>query len=156
MKKIIFASLVCIFFYACRKSNSISNIPKITFTSLVSIPYSSGKDSIAVLKFEYEDGDGDLGSLSSDSSGYRNLFVKYFVKQNGVFIAPVLPVGFDAQIPNLTPKAKNKSISGDITYNLILPPGVVADTIKFEVYIIDRANHKSNVFETSSLIINTP
>ncbi|HQV00926.1 MAG: hypothetical protein JNK61_07400 [Bacteroidia bacterium] len=156
MKKLLFVLLIAISVYSCRKTSNISNIPKITFTSLTGIQYSSGKDSIAVLKFEYEDGDGDLGSLSSDSTGYRNLFVKYMIMQNGIYITPTLPVGFDAQIPNLTPKAKNKSISGDITYNLILPPAAVSDTIKFEVYIIDRANHKSNVFETSPLIITTP
>lgn len=155
MKNIIVILLVLLISSSCRKASSISDIPKITFTSLTSIEYNTGKDSIGLLEFAYEDGDGDLGSLSTDSTSYRNLFVKYFVKENGVFTAPVLLVGFDATIPNLTPKAKNKSISGDIAYSLILPPGVVSDTIKFEVYIIDRANHKSNVIETNELVITT-
>lgn len=139
----------------CKKSNNISEIPKITFQSLTGNKDATGKDTTATIVFDYEDGDGDLGSLSSDSVGYRNLFLKFFEKKNGIFIEPVLPGSYDAQIPNLTPKAKNKSISGDITYSLLLPPGVTNDTIKLQVYIVDRANHKSNVIDTSELIITT-
>ena len=73
-----------------------------------------------------------------------------------IFIEPVLPLSYDAKIPNLTPKAKNKSISGDVSYTILLPPAVINDTIKLRLYILDRANHKSNVIETTELIITTP
>lgn len=156
MKNILVIFLIVLVIASCRKSNTISDVPKITFTSLTTTKYSSGKDSTGYLKFSYEDGDGDIGVLETDSLNLLNLFMTYYEKKNGVFVAPVLPYpGFNARIPNLTPKAKNKSISGDITRSLILPNGVTNDTIKFEVYIVDRANHKSNLIETSELIITT-
>lgn len=156
MKNLWIVAVFALMFYACRKSDSISEIPKITYVSFTGYQDMSGKDTTAVVVFEYEDGDGDLGSLASDSLGYRNLFIRFFEKKNGVFVEPVLPGDYNAKIPNLTPKAKNKSISGDISYSILLPPSVVKDTIKLELYIVDRANHKSNTLTTSELIITTP
>ncbi len=156
MKNLGIAAVLLVMFSSCRKSENISEIPKITYVSFESFKNLSGKDTAAVVVFEYEDGDGDLGSLSTDSAGYRNLFVKFFEKKNGVFVQPVLPGSYDAQIPNLTPKAKNKSISGDISYSILLPPSVTNDTIKLSLYIVDRANHKSNEIETAAIVITTP
>ncbi len=155
MKNLWIVVVLMLMLYACRKSDNLSEIPKITYTSFDAYKNTVGKDTAALLVFEYEDGDGDLGSLPTDSSGYRNLFVRFFEKKNGVFIEPVLPGSYNAQIPNLTPKAKNKSISGDISYSLLLPPAVTNDTIKLQVYIVDRANHKSNVIDTDELVITT-
>ncbi|MEO8150067.1 MAG: hypothetical protein ABI723_20690 [Bacteroidia bacterium] len=156
MKNLWIAVILVLIFNGCRKSDNLSEIPKITFVSLTANQNSSGKDTLGILVFDYEDGDGDLGALSTDSLSLLNLFITFYEKKNGVFTAPVLPPpGFDARIPNLTPKAKNKSISGDITRTLLLPPGVIKDTIKFTVYLVDRANHKSNEIETSELVITT-
>jgi hypothetical protein len=157
MKKVLVLFLFAVVLVSCQKSKNLSDIPKITFNSLTTSKLSSGLDSTAVLNFDYEDGDGNIGSLlENPPPEYRNLFVSFFQLKNGVWNEPVLPVGFDGVIPNLTPKAKDKAISGDITYNLILPPGAKNDTIRFTVYIVDRLNNKSNVITTSELVINTP
>lgn len=157
MKKVLILFLLAVVFASCQKSKNLSDIPKITFNSLTASKLVSGLDSTAVLNFDYEDGDGNIGSLSENPPPeYRNLFVNFFQLENGVWKEPVLPVGFDGVIPNLTPKAKDKAISGDITYNLILPPGAKSDTIRFTVYIVDRLNNKSNVITTSELVITTP
>lgn len=157
MKKVLLSFILAAVFASCQKSKNLSDIPRITFNSLTASKYPSGLDSTAVLNFDYEDGDGNIGSLlENPPPEYRNLFVNYFLLVNGIWTEPVLPVGFDAAIPNLTPKAKDKAISGDITYNLILPPNAKNDTIRFTVYIVDRLNNKSNVITTSELVINTP
>ena len=157
MKKVLFLFSLAVVFVSCQKSKNLSDIPRITFNSLTTSKLSSGLDSTAVLNFDYEDGDGNLGSLLEEPPPeYRDVFVNYFLKVNGVWTEPVLPVGFDSWMPNLTPKAKDKAISGDITYNLILPNAAKDDTIRFTVYIVDRLKNKSNIITTSELVINTP
>ncbi len=157
MKKVLFLFFLVAVFASCQKSKNLSDIPRITFKTLIASKYITGLDSTAVLNFDYEDGDGNIGTLlENPPPEYRNLFVNYFQLVNGVWTEPVLPVGFNAVIPNLTPKAKDKAISGDITYNLILPPNAKNDTIRFTVYIVDRLNNKSNIITTSELLINTP
>lgn len=153
MKNLIAVILIILILASCRKNSDVSIIPSITYKSLITYKYSDGKDSTGRLTFEYVDGDGDLGS--DDSTAPQNLFVKFLEKKNGVFTEPALPIGFNVRIPSLTPKSRNKSISGEITYNLFLPPHVVNDTVKFQIYIVDRAGNKSNTIETGEISVTT-
>ncbi len=139
-------------FTACKKTNDVSEIPHITYKSLIQYK-DAGKDTMLVLTFEYEDGDGDLGSNDPND---KNIIITFFEKQNGEFNAVHLVPPFDAATPYLTPSSRNKSISGEISdYLTTLPPFVTNDTIKFQVYIIDRAGHKSNTIETNEVVITT-
>lgn len=160
-------------FGSCKKVEKFSEIPLIEYIDFVKIYNQDlGINDRGVLKFTFEDGDGDIGLNSKDtfppydaSSKYHyNLIITYFEMQHGELTeVPILwfnpqteqydTLTLSARIPNLTPTGTNKAISGEIydtlfIYNFNSP----YDTIKFEAYIIDRALHESNIISTPLII----
>lgn len=125
-----------------------------------------------VLMISYTDGDGDIGLKPGDTippfnyggEYYYNMVIDYYEMQNGKWqlIPLVFPnpetgendtLTFSVRIPNLTPASGNQSIKGIIQDTVfIYNPLSDFDTIKFSVYIIDRALHKSNTVETPPII----
>lgn len=125
-----------------------------------------------ILKFEFTDGDGDIGLEKRDtfppfnpgSKYYYNLIIDYYEVRNGV--ETLVPLAFynttteeydtvylSARIPLLTPKGTNKALSGEIydtlfIYNYNSP----FDTLFLEFYIVDRALNESNVERTNYII----
>ena len=135
----------------CKKDENISPIPAITFKSLL-VGNNGVKDTASILTFSYIDGDGDLGVLSDNTSEPYNLKIATYERINGSY---VYLINQDGYIPNLTPKARDKAISGDITDVLQLPLNKINDTLHYEVYIIDRAGHESNMIITPDIVVNT-
>jgi hypothetical protein len=125
-----------------------------------------------VLFISYTDGDGDIGLDPGDTlppfnfggEYYYNMIIDYYEKQNGEWkLVPLVysnnetgqkdTITFNARIPNLTPSNGNQSINGIISDTMyIYNPLSKYDTIKFSVYIIDRALHKSNKVETPEIV----
>jgi len=114
-----------------------------------------------ILAISFTDGDGDIGLSAGDTlppfqkSGdyYYNMVISYFEKQHGEFVEVKLDPPFSARIPLLNPDYPGKAIKGTIWDTLTLNPKPVFDTIKLEVYIYDRALHKSNVVTTPEIIL---
>jgi len=124
---------------------------------------------------------GDTLAPYDTCSKYQfNFFMKIFERKNGVFrqfvfrknFAPCMNVDlynicntnfsymldstYNAIIKDITPEGKSKSLSGDVKMDLpFLIPCVTMDTIKFQIYIVDRALHESNVIESPEYIIST-
>lgn len=106
-------------------------------------------DSI-VLTFTYTDGDGDIGSMGSDSSS--SLF--FIDQRDNKTIVPAY------RLPFIEPQGTGNGISGEISVRLgqtccifIEPGGIprtcedvptAKDTVIYSVYIRDRAGHESN------------
>lgn len=156
-------------FSACRKIEKYPPEPHIEYMDFIQL-YNPDLEIYdrGVLKFSFEDGDGDIGLNSGDTNApfnpaskyHYNLIITYFEMQNGVLTeVPILwfnpdteqydTLTLSARIPNLTPQGINKAINGEIqdtlfTYNF----NSVYDTIMFEAYIIDRALNESNVINT--------
>ena len=92
------------------------------------------------------------------------MIIDYYEKQNGKWelVPLVFPnqgtgendtLTFSVRIPYLTPSGGNQSIKGVIQDTMfIYNPLSDFDTIKFSVYIIDRALHKSNMVETDEIV----
>ncbi len=158
---------------ACRKFETFPIEPAISFKEfLVEFNPETGITERGVLKFDYTDGDGDLGLEPWDTlppyhrqgSYYYNLIIKYYEKQYGEFVeVPLLSwnpdslyydtITFNGRIPNLSPESGNMNIKGEIQDTLfIYNPLSDFDTIKFGVYIYDRALHSSNEIETGEII----
>lgn len=153
---------IAILFNACKPDKNFPDEPIIQFENIIKVKGQSGKDTISIVRISFTDGDGDLGLSQSDTFPpydtlpySSNFFAAYFEKQNGVFVEINLPIPITARIPNLTPVGKNKAIEGDIDMNMQLKPGAVNDTIRYEIYIVDRTLNHSNTVTTSELIINT-
>ena len=158
--------------FSCRKFEKFPEIPEITYSNfLLLMNTQTGITERGVLVFSYTDGNGDLGLDSKDTifpydkdgDYYYNL-IKYFEKQNGVFIeVPLLSwnsdssyydtLTFNSRFPVLTPLVGNLAIKGVFEDTLfIYNPLSDFDTIKFKAYIIDRALNKSNEIETEEIV----
>lgn len=154
--------------YGCRKYDSYPIIPHIELNSFQKFADSLGVDQTGVIGLSFTDGDGDLGLTADQNTGvYQfNLFIKYFEKQKGVFKEIILTtpnpltgkpdtLWFNGRIPYITPVGKIKAISGEITDTLFINNFASPyDTIKYQIYIQDRALNKSNVVETPEIVIN--
>jgi len=158
---------------SCRKFEEFPNEPAITYNNFtVLFNPQTGITERGVIRFSYTDGDGDLGldkgdtlpPFDKDSEYYYNLIIKYFEKQNGIFVeVPLLSwnvdsmyfdtLTFNSRFPVLTPESGNQAIKGIFNDTLfIYNPLSTFDTIKFKAYIIDRAFNKSNEIETGEII----
>lgn len=158
---------------SCRKFEDFPDIPAITFDKfIVLMNTQTGITERGVLVFSYTDGDGDLGldkgdtlpPYNRDSEYYYNLIIKYFEKQNGVFVeVPLLSwnsdssfydtLTFNSRFPILTPESGNQAIKGIFEDTLfIYNPLSDFDTIKFKAFIYDRALNKSNEIETDEIV----
>lgn len=133
-----------------------------------------------IVSFSYTDGDGDLGLDDSDTlppfgfhdAHYYNMVIDYLKCVNGVFVktpllsphVPVSPadtlvlydtVTFNARFKRLRDSEEPKAISGTMRYTMTVQnPFSPNDTIKFEIHILDRALHESNVIQTNPIYTN--
>ncbi len=144
----------------CRKPDKFPVVPAIEFLSLEPSEGDSGSDVRLIFKFQ--DGDGDIGLDESDiqppydtsSIYYYNCFITYFEKQNGVFVEVELPSTLNMRIPRLSYKTP-ESISGEIALDLFANnPFSPYDTIRYELFIVDRALNHSNTITTSEYVSN--
>ncbi len=152
---LIFSGILIIL-SSCRKFEEYPIIPHIEFVSFAKI-YNDTLEAYTkgILTISYTDGDGDIGLKQSDTiPPYDyNFYISYFEKQNGEFVELILDPPLNARIPMLTPSGINKSIKGEIEDEIFLNYTSQYDTIRLEVYILDRALHKSNVIQTPEIYI---
>lgn len=127
-----------------------------------------------IISFSYTDGDGDLGLDDGDTlspfgpndAHYYNMIVDYLKLVNGEFVkTPLLSwnvqtqsydtVTFNARFRRLRDSEDPKAISGTMDYKLTVQnPFSPNDTVKFEIRILDRALHESNVIQTDVIYTN--
>jgi hypothetical protein len=158
---------------ACKRIEDYPPEPMITFLEFERLY--NARDSIydrGILKFEFTDGDGDLGLAKMDtfppfnpgSKYYYNLIIDYFELRNGVETPVFLTfynsatqkfdtVYLSARIPLLTLPGAEKSISGEIhdtlfIYNYNSP----YDTLFLKFFIVDRALNESNQERTGYIV----
>lgn len=156
-------SFLAITLMSCLRDEDYPIIPEIQYEDFVLL-FNTQTQIIerGVLRISFKDGDGDIGLYQTDTAPPFdfNLFIKYFEIQNKdtVEIFLVDPASgdtstFNARIPILTPTGSNKSIKGEIEDTMfIYDPTSSFDTIMFEVYLMDRALHKSNVVTTPLIL----
>lgn len=158
---------------SCKKVEKFPDVPRIEFLDFTKL-YNPDLEIYdrGVLRFSFEDGDGDIGLNNGDtmppfnpgSDYHYNLIITYFELQHGELVeVPILwfnpqteqydTLSLSARIPNLTPGGVNKAINGEIQDTLFIYNfNSVFDTIMFEAYIIDRALHKSNSISTPLIV----
>ncbi|MBA3706724.1 MAG: hypothetical protein H0W84_12735 [Bacteroidetes bacterium] len=147
---------------SCVKEKNYPTEPVIKFKSFTH----SGMDSANVI-ISFTDGDGDIGLTQKDTSGefnsqskyYYNFYMRYFYKaSDGSFksleTAPGDTLDYTYRIPKLLEDGQQrKALSGDIKVKLYAPIAI-HDTVQYEIYIYDKAFHKSNVVNTGTIILN--
>jgi len=152
MKKIK-SLLLVVLLVSCVKQDQYPVEPYIEFVSFEKIDNGSGTDNEGILTISYTDGDGDLGNLDEKDST-TNYFIIYQEKQNGVYVTPELLDGFNASLPRFVASDNKQSIDGTIERKLIFNnKNSTFDTVRFECWLTDRANHKSNRILTPEIIV---
>lgn len=127
----------------------------------------------AAITISYRDGNGDIGLNVGDTlPPYQRFevggvienpfFFNYHCaierKVNGSYQPFPLPnnANLNGRVAPLTDLGKSNPVEGTITYNLGIEPSIFNfnDTIRFKIFIIDRALNISNTIETDSIIVN--
>jgi hypothetical protein len=167
--------LVALAAVSCQKPVEYPIEPKIAYEGFT---YLMNPDSTfsgeGIISFSYTDGDGDLGLDDTDTlspfgyndAHYYNMLVDYLKCVNGVFVkTPLLSwnaqtqsydtVSFNARFKRLRDSENPKAISGTMEYKLTVQnPFSPNDTVKFEIRVLDRALHESNVIQTEAIYTN--
>jgi hypothetical protein len=149
---------------SCRKIEQLPPIPHIEFTSFSifdTIDLLGNNAKAGILKFYFEDGDGDLGleAPSESQTDTTNMFFTLFRKEGGIMdtvsgLDPLLPYS-SYRIPYMERPGQNKILKGTISVTFLYLFYSPDDTIKYDFYIIDRALHESNVASTSEIVISS-
>ena len=140
-----------LFFVACNKDGDFSPIPQIEVMG-VARENNGFKDTAATVTIYFADGDGDLGVFDDGTQKENNFIISCFEKKNDVWN---FLIDLSAPFPTITPTGSNKSIDGTIDYLMPLPPNVSNDTLRYELYIIDRAGNESNKVTTNEIVVST-
>ena len=170
--------LMALAVFSCQKKVEYPVEPKIAYEGFT---YLMNPDSTfsgqGVISFSYTDGDGDLGLDDSDTlppfgfndTYYYNMVIDYLKSENSVFVktpllSPHVPTGpadtlvlfdtvtFNARFKRLRDSEEPKAISGTMDYRLTVQnPFSPNDTVIFEIRILDRALHESNVIQTEAI-----
>ena len=163
MKYFLPVLLIAVLYASCKKDVVYPIEPVLSFKSVGTLVAANSKDSMAVIIVDFTDGDGDIGlnpddtlpPFNSGSPYYRNYQLEFFEKINGAWVLNSLSSTMGGRLPYLTPKGSNKALKGEIRMDSNLPIHKTSDTCYFNVFIYDRALHKSNVVQTTEFIINT-
>jgi hypothetical protein len=121
----------------------------------------------AYISIDFTDGDGDFGLNAGEFEGenydcarYYNVFMKYFELNNGVWelyeLDPCIDedyVPYYFRVPYAEPTGQNKTQKGFVEVeigNWAVNTG--RDTCRFEIYFVDRAQNRSNVIYSKTLV----
>lgn len=149
-------------FTNCKKIHVYPDTPEITFNDFTVTDTIDALDNRILqgsLSFDFVDGDGDIGLKDSDTTApfdstyYYNLYITEYYAQNDSFIQsePIVPLNF--RIPYVAATGQNKTLKGTVKISLIYNFPITKDSLYYSFYIYDRAFHKSNVEETSLIIL---
>lgn len=101
------------------------------------------QDTIRIV-FDFTDGDGNLGRDRTDTA------IDVFI----IDVRGGLRTPFNYRLPNITPIGTVKAISGEVEISIESPfkrPGVLVDSVLYEIQIRDRANNYSNIISTPTI-----
>lgn len=164
---LLIAAIVLII-YSCKKAEQFSPIPAISFKSLILQKNSNGFDVNAHVTISFTDGDGDIGYRQLGENGspyddpnspyYYNFIVQMYLLHSGNWSAVGNDTLLSGRMPYLTPEGSNKALKGDIEMDVVLPVDTIGtpfliDTLRYDIFIYDRALHKSNTITTPQFIV---
>jgi hypothetical protein len=146
---IVFVLVVAVF--GCKPEPVFPTEPKLSFTKYIQ---NDNSDSLQVI-FSFTDGDGDIG-VSAGATDSNMVLQLYVPAGSGGFVPqPNLMnqgqfIYYNYRIPQLT--ASQKGLEGDL-YLTVNKAFITRDTIRFNAYLIDQAQNRSEIVETPSVIL---
>ncbi len=164
-RRIFFIVVIVLFAISCKKPDEFPDTPVVTYKDIYSTRNAQGYDQKMIVLLNFTDGDGDVGykavgengSIYDDPSSeyYNNYVAKLFKYSNGAWAEYPTIVPLGGRLPYLTPIGKNKALKGEISCEVDVPLHAVEDTFRLDIFIYDRALHKSNVVTTSEIVLYT-
>ena len=133
----------CLLLTACKKDSAVSVSPVIKLIDVNATDIQEFKDSL-IIRFEYTDGDGDIGEDNPDKN---DLYVKDRRLSNAdyYFIKPLSPPGSEIQIKGI--------LSVHIKNTFLLGTGN-SELTQFDLKLRDRSGHWSNTINTPNISIH--
>ncbi len=157
--------IIALAFSSCRKPDEFPVEPVITFKNIYSTKNAQGHDQKITVILSFTDGDGDIGYKDQGqndpifddpaSQYYDNYVAKYFQFKNGAWVEYPTRSPLGGRLPYLTPIGKNKTLKGDISCYIDVPIPSIKDTFRLDIFIYDRALHKSNTVTTPEIVLTT-
>lgn len=150
---------------ACKKPVEYPVEPIIKFESMEVEQGADGYDEKVFVTISFTDGDGDIGYYPRESGQnpwifddptsqyYNNYIVKTSIRRSGTWVEDTTNVS--ARLPYMTPEGAIKALKGEIRRELTLPPLLNRDTLQYDIFIWDRALHKSNIVVTPPVVLTT-
>jgi hypothetical protein len=181
MKCALFFSLLILIFAGCKKSDLEPEAPEIAFVGFNFLEKEpDGTDLRIEMIIRFKDRNGDIGRVESekkDACGrdIKDLNIFYEKYQNGIFTpfltaikdtiwdnnCQVVSVSDSSQLQLsrslafIQPEGNNKSIEGEISYELkyLSELIILPSKGRFRIFLKDRAGNKSNEIFTDELTI---
>lgn len=137
------AAFIMVLASACSKDSEINRSPVIKFLDMSSDSIIEFKDSL-VIRFEYTDGDGDIGEENPDENA---LMIKdrRLTNADFYFVKPLSPPGSTIKITGI--------IAVQIKNTFLLGSSNSEQTV-FDIKLRDRAGNWSNTINTPTIIIH--
>lgn len=178
MKQLIFLLSMAILIQACSEEEQLSPVPQVQFKTFVKYSDAAGRDTAVDFVFTLVDGDGDIGFRENEfntacGADNSNLYLAYEEKSGLTYrprkiwlevveISPTcdtlvyfdsVQVKFNQRMQYVEPASNRKSIEATVTYRMddLSALILLAKTGRFEFYIRDRANNKSNIAYSADL-----
>lgn len=160
MKILLLAVLIAGCFYGCEEIKSYPEIPTVKYVPPFGIDTATddlgNEIVIGKLKFDFTDGDGDLGLEQPESdtladSLIYNLYLNVFEKNDTGFAYVEDISNLNFRIPYIEREGQNKTLIGTVTIDLEYKT-FEYDTIFYTFYIVDRQMNRSNVDSTEVLV----
>ncbi|MDX5321032.1 MAG: hypothetical protein LPK45_07985 [Bacteroidota bacterium] len=158
-------------FWACQKEVSNDPIPKIAYLGHEIVQNELGKDSLILMRFSFEDGDGDLGYTPADTNSpfrigdpyFYNIHTDFYGVNNGTKVYYIDgfsgdTIRYNQRIASLTPEGKYKALSGTMElrmdFALLLLNGHTPNNVQLEFWINDRNLNQSNRVTSPEIAVN--
>lgn len=183
IKKSFFFFLFSAFFCSCEKPPKYTLEPVIALDTITNIRKFDAEgtqtynDSITI-SLRFKDGDGNLGVSKSDAGNvkyraysdtsvstsgttytFRNYRTKLFRKDKGVFKEVKAFIPLNGTFEELMPYDEIGPIDGVLNYGFKLTNSLLSagfknnDTVRFDVFLIDRELNFSNIVTTTEVVI---
>ncbi|RNI24984.1 hypothetical protein EFB08_16210 [Rufibacter latericius] len=162
---------------SCYDEPEFDLTPNLTFRGIeqrtLRNPSNVTYDSL-ILIVRFQDGDGDLGlsetlfpddikePFNPGGPFFYNMICNIYKKKNGSYERVLDPSGnpisYNGRFPRVSSEDREEPLEGDIRYSISIyespfNPIKRGDTVRFDLKIIDRAKHESQVVTTSDVIM---
>ncbi|MFH1005251.1 MAG: hypothetical protein V1781_07140 [Bacteroidota bacterium] len=159
---IIVGIIFTVFFWSCIKKIHYSSVPHIEYEDF--IRYGKNIDSVELV-ISFTDEEGDIGLDKADTQGIfknGNLWMIYYYDSNGTWAAhdtsrtspqfDTLKIGF--RVPPLLPPGDPDEPMKGLIYVKQNPFINFSKKIMYEIYLYDKAMHKSEKIKTPAIYLN--